>query len=36
MLEKINETTEFLKTKGINNPDAGLFLVQDLGDYLKN
>ncbi len=31
MLEKINETTEFLKSKGINNPDAGIILGTGLG-----
>jgi purine-nucleoside phosphorylase len=31
MLEKINETTEFLKGKGILNPDAGIILGTGLG-----
>jgi purine-nucleoside phosphorylase len=31
MLEKINETTEFLKSKGIINPDAGIVLGTGLG-----
>ena len=31
MLEKINETTEFLKTNGIKNPDAGIILGTGLG-----
>ncbi|MCJ7449207.1 MAG: purine-nucleoside phosphorylase [Bacteroidales bacterium] len=31
MLEKINETTEFLKAKGIINPDAGIILGTGLG-----
>jgi purine-nucleoside phosphorylase len=31
MLEKINETTEFLKTKGIIDPDAGIILGTGLG-----
>jgi purine-nucleoside phosphorylase len=31
MLEKINETTEFLKAKGIINPDAGIVLGTGLG-----
>lgn len=31
MLEKINETTEFLKSKGIINPDAGIILGTGLG-----
>jgi purine-nucleoside phosphorylase len=31
MLEKINETTEFLKAKGIKNPDAGIILGTGLG-----
>jgi purine-nucleoside phosphorylase len=31
MLEKINETTEFLKTKGFVNPDAGIVLGTGLG-----
>ncbi len=32
MLEKINETTEFLKAKGIINPDAGIILGTGLGE----
>jgi purine-nucleoside phosphorylase len=32
MLEKIIETTEFLKTKGIDNPDAGIVLGTGLGE----
>jgi purine-nucleoside phosphorylase len=31
MFEKINETTEFLRSKGINNPDAGIILGTGLG-----
>jgi purine-nucleoside phosphorylase len=31
MLEKINETTEFLRKKGIINPDAGIILGTGLG-----
>jgi purine-nucleoside phosphorylase len=31
MLEKINETTEFLKAKGIQSPDAGIILGTGLG-----
>jgi purine-nucleoside phosphorylase len=31
MLEKINETTEFLKAKGIKDPDAGIILGTGLG-----
>jgi purine-nucleoside phosphorylase len=31
MLEKINETTEFLKAKGMINPDAGIILGTGLG-----
>lgn len=31
MLEKINETTEFLKSKGITEPDAGIILGTGLG-----
>jgi purine-nucleoside phosphorylase len=31
MLEKINETTEFLKAKGFKNPDAGIILGTGLG-----
>jgi len=31
MLEKINETTEFLKSEGIINPDAGIILGTGLG-----
>ena len=31
MLEKINETIEFLKSKGFNNPDAGIILGTGLG-----
>jgi len=32
MLEKIIETTEFLKTKGFNNPDIGIILGTGLGE----
>ena len=32
MLEKIIETTEFLRTKGIINPDAGIILGTGLGE----
>src|SRR5512133_1364424 len=31
MLEKINETTEFLRSKGIVNPEAGIILGTGLG-----
>lgn len=31
MLEKLNETTEFLRTKGIINPEAGIILGTGLG-----
>jgi len=31
MLEKINETTEFLKNRGISEPDAGIILGTGLG-----
>jgi purine-nucleoside phosphorylase len=31
MLEKINETTEFLKARGMINPDAGIILGTGLG-----
>ncbi|MDR2887656.1 MAG: purine-nucleoside phosphorylase, partial [Bacteroidales bacterium] len=31
MLEKINETTEFLKSEGFVNPDAGIILGTGLG-----
>ena len=31
MLEKINETIEFLRAKGFNNPDAGIILGTGLG-----
>jgi purine-nucleoside phosphorylase len=31
MLEKINETTEFLRSKGITDPDAGIILGTGLG-----
>jgi len=31
MLEKINETTEYLRSKGIVNPDAGIILGTGLG-----
>ncbi len=31
MLERINETTEFLKSRGIINPDAGIILGTGLG-----
>jgi len=31
MLEKINETTEFLKARGIKDPDAGIILGTGLG-----
>ena len=32
MLEKIIETTEFLKAKGVNGPDAGIILGTGLGE----
>ncbi len=32
MLEKINEITEFLKSKGMINPDAGIILGTGLGE----
>jgi purine-nucleoside phosphorylase len=32
MLEKITETTEFLKAKGFNKPDAGIILGTGLGE----
>jgi purine-nucleoside phosphorylase len=32
MLEKIIETTEFLKSKGFNNPDVGIILGTGLGE----
>jgi len=32
MLEKIIETTKFLKTKGFNNPDVGIILGTGLGE----
>jgi purine-nucleoside phosphorylase len=32
MLEKIIETTEFLRSKGITNPDAGIILGTGLGE----
>ena len=32
MLEKIIETTEFLKAKGFNNPDVGIILGTGLGE----
>ncbi len=32
MLEKIIETTEFLKAKGVNDPDAGIILGTGLGE----
>jgi purine-nucleoside phosphorylase len=32
MLERINETTEFLKSKGMINPDAGIILGTGLGE----
>jgi len=32
MLEKIIETTEFLKAKGVNNPDVGIILGTGLGE----
>jgi purine-nucleoside phosphorylase len=32
MLEKIIETTEFLKARGINSPDAGIILGTGLGE----
>src|SRR5664280_1427874 len=32
MLEKIIETTEFLKSKGIINPDVGIILGTGLGE----
>ena len=31
MLERINETTEYLKAKGMLNPDAGIILGTGLG-----
>ena len=31
MLERINEITEFLRSKGISNPDAGIILGTGLG-----
>ena len=31
MLEKIKETTEFLREKGITDPDAGIILGTGLG-----
>jgi len=31
MLERISETTDFLKSKGIVNPDAGIILGTGLG-----
>ena len=31
MLEKINETTEFLRSEGIIDPDAGIILGTGLG-----
>lgn len=31
MLEKINETTEFLRSRGVINPDAGIILGTGLG-----
>jgi purine-nucleoside phosphorylase len=33
MLEKINETIEFLKARGFNNPDAGVILGTGLGGF---
>jgi len=36
MLEKINETTEFLRSKGINNPDVGIILGTGLGGLTAN
>jgi len=32
MLERINETTEFLRSRGIINPDAGIILGTGLGE----
>jgi purine-nucleoside phosphorylase len=32
MLEKIIETTKFLRTKGITDPDAGIILGTGLGE----
>ena len=32
MLERINETTEFLRGKGIIDPDAGIILGTGLGE----
>ena len=36
MLEKINETTEFLRRAGIINPDAGIILGTGLGELTAN
>jgi purine-nucleoside phosphorylase len=36
MLEKINETTEFLRSKGIKNPDVGIILGTGLGGLTAN
>ena len=36
MLKKINETTEFLKSKGFINPDAGIILGSGLGGVAAN
>jgi len=39
MLEKVNETTEFLRNRGFINPDAGIILGTGLGglttDYVR-
>jgi purine-nucleoside phosphorylase len=35
MLEKIKETTEFLRAKGMINPDAGIILGTGLGELTK-
>lgn len=36
MLERINETTEFLRSKGIKNPDVGIILGTGLGGLTTN
>ena len=36
MLEKINETTEFLRSKGFIDPDAGIILGSGLGGVAAN
>jgi purine-nucleoside phosphorylase len=36
MLERINETTEFLRSKGIKNPDVGIILGTGLGGLTAN